>query len=402
MIQRQKALQILLSFNLFILIINSSNAQNFPKLGNDTLLDVACWNTEWLGDATNGPSDEATQYNNVKALIEKTDLDIIALEEISNMSTYNTLSAALFAKYDTYISTYSQTQKTGIFWRKSMFDVIGVQTLNIALNSSENYAFASRPPLQICLQTKGGTKIDTIYFLVIHMKAQTESSDAGRFESYTRRQNASIALRTYVESNLAGKKFIVLGDWNDDLDVSIYNSLETPYKNLLNANYTFPSRELTIAGKSSYAFNSNMIDHIMNSKTLDSFYYTGSAKVFDDAANYCTGFSNNTSNHYPVYAFYNWKKLTTRVIPAAINEPSKSIQVQVYPNPVESTIWFNCDKPILGYQITDMLGRAVSVRTEIKPMEGTQGIDVKDVLPGHYSLSLYTDAGVYHKLFVKL
>jgi hypothetical protein len=31
-------------------------------------------------------------------------------------------------------------------------------------------------------------------------------------------------------------------------------------------------------------------------------------------------FSNNTSDHFPVYAFYDWKKLTTRIIPANIAE----------------------------------------------------------------------------------
>jgi endonuclease/exonuclease/phosphatase family metal-dependent hydrolase len=296
------------------------NAQNFPKLGSDTLLDLATWNVEWLGSATNGPSDEATQYNNVLSLINKTELDVIALQEVSDASTYNTLSLALATKYDGFISTFSQTQKTALYWRKSMFEILPALSLNIPLNSTDNYAFASRAPLQVCLKTLGGTKTDTLYILVLHMKAQSESTDAGRFESYTRRQNAANALKLYVETNLVGKKFVVLGDWNDDLDESIYNALPTPYLGFLNAKYTFPSKELTDAGKSSYAFNTSMIDHVMQSKTLDSFYFKGSAKVFDNAADYVSNFSNNTSDHFPVYAFYDWKKLTTRIIPANIAE----------------------------------------------------------------------------------
>jgi hypothetical protein len=88
------------------------NAQNFPKLGSDTLLDVATWNVEWLGSATNGPSDEATQYNNVLSLINKTELDVIALQEVSDASTYNTLSLALANKYDGFIYVFTNPKNS--------------------------------------------------------------------------------------------------------------------------------------------------------------------------------------------------------------------------------------------------------------------------------------------------
>ncbi len=340
------------------------NAQNFPKLGSDTLLDVATWNVEWLGSSTNGPADEATQYNNVLALINKTELDVIALQEVSDASTYNTLSLALANKYDGFISTFSQTQKTALYWRKSMFEMVPTLSLNIPLNSSDNYAFASRPPLQVCLKTLGGTKTDTLYILVLHMKAQTESTDAGRFESYTRRQNAANALKLYVETNLAGKKFVVLGDWNDDLDVSIYNALPTPYLGFLNAKYTFPSKELTDAGKSSYAFNTSMIDHVMQSKTLDSFYFKGSARVFDNASDYVNNFSNNTSDHFPVYAFYDWKKLTTRIVPANISEEHAFIRLSIYPNPVRDALYIEGNTIIERVEIYSLSGQKMWVQSE--------------------------------------
>lgn len=374
---------------LVLLLCFGSNlkAQNFPKLGNDTLLDVACWNVEWLGDpGTNrGPSDETTQYNNVLALLNKTEMDVFALEEISNPSTYNTLSLALINKYDTYISDYSQTQKTGIFWRKSMFSLIASNTYNLPLNSTDNFAFASRPPLQICLKTLGGTKTDTLYFLVLHMKAQTESDDAGRFESYTRRQNAANALKLYIETNLANKKYIVLGDWNDDLDVSIYNSLETPYKGLLNAKYTFPSQELTKAGKVSYAFSSNMIDHIMNSKTLDSFYYTNSAKVFDNADTYCSGFSYNTSDHFPVYAFYNWGKLTTHTPGAGVETQMQIMEIGIYPNPAQNKVRIASEITLQSIEIYNLLGeRLYSQNVSTKDEE----INLTGFLPGIYLIKV--------------
>jgi len=335
-------------FLVFGLNLNSVTAQNFPKLGNDSLLDVACWNVEWFGDTGNGPSDETTQFNNVKALLDKTELDILGLCEISNLTTYDALSTQLSSKYETYISTFSATQKMALYWRKSMFDVIGFETLNIL--TTENFTFASRPPLQVCLKTKTGNKIDTIYFVVVHLKAISD------LDSYNRRKAASGLLKTYVETTLKGKKYIILGDWNDDLDASTYQSAETPFKNFLDAKYTFPSKELTDAGKSSYAFNANMIDHIMNSKTLDSFYIKGSARVFDNAATYAANFSNNTSDHWPVYAYYNWKKLTNVNIPIGNESREKFSNVKIWPNPFSSEITIQLSAPGFEIQLLNVNG----------------------------------------------
>jgi endonuclease/exonuclease/phosphatase family metal-dependent hydrolase len=324
--------------------------------------------------------------------MNKTELDVLALQEVSNPSTFNSLGLALTNKYNAFISDFSQTQKTALFWRKSMFELVSDFTLNIPLNSSDNYAFASRPPLQVCLKTLGGTKIDTLYILVIHMKAQTESTDAGRFESYTRRQNAANALKLYVENNLINKKFIVLGDWNDDLDASIYNALPTPYLGLLNAKYTFPSKELTDAGKSSYAFNTSMIDHIMQSKTLDSFYVKGSAKVFDDASTYVSNFSNNTSDHFPVYAFYNWKKLTTRIIPATVYESTVNLNINMYPNPANHLVLIESNEILERVEIYHLNGQKVC---EQVLNSNTAEISTGLLSPGIYTLRALSKHAVY-------
>jgi hypothetical protein len=224
------------------------------------------------------------------------------------------------------------------------------------------------------------------------MKAQTESTDAGRFESYTRRQNAANALKLYVENNLINKKFIVLGDWNDDLDASIYNALPTPYLGLLNAKYTFPSKELTDAGKSSYAFNTSMIDHIMQSKTLDSFYVKGSAKVFDDASTYVSNFSNNTSDHFPVYAFYNWKKLTTRIIPATVYESTVNLNINMYPNPANHLVLIESNEILERVEIYHLNGQKVC---EQVLNSNTAEISTGLLSPGIYTLRALSKHAVY-------
>ncbi len=374
-------------FLVFNLLVFSAFSQ-FPKLGNDTTLDIATWNLEWFGDATsgNGPSDEATQFNNVKNLLNQTEFDIIGVQEMSNDVAYANLSTALSSKYETYISDISQTQKMAIYWRKSMFSLIPLLTQTII--SNQNYAFASRPPLQVALKTIGGTKTDTLFVIVIHMKAFSDQT------SYDRRKNASVYLKSYVEASLVGKKWLVVGDWNDDLNGSTFNSLTSPYKNFLDANYIFPSKELTDAGKKSYAFGSVMLDHILQSKTLDSFYYTGSVKVFDNASSFVSNFSNNTSDHFPVYSTYNWTKLTTRIIPTSTNEIVDFGSLVIYPNPSSSKVKVECDSEVFGLKIYDL---------QMKYLQENNGseIDLSTLENGIYFLQISGEKGTIIKRIIK-
>jgi endonuclease/exonuclease/phosphatase family metal-dependent hydrolase len=372
---------------LFSLCLSNLFAQ-FPKLGNDTTLEIATWNLEWFGDATsgNGPSDEVTQFNNVKNLINQTDFDVIGVEEMSNDNAYANLNTALSSKYDTYISDITQTQKMAIYWKKSMFSLIPFLTQTII--SNQNYAFASRPPLQVALQTIGGSKTDTLYVIVVHMKAFSDQT------SYDRRTNASVYLKSYVETSLIGKKWFVVGDWNDDLNGSTFNSLASPYKNFLTANYVFPSKELTDAGKKSYAFSSVMLDHILQSKTLDSFYFTGTAKVFDNAGTYVSNFSNNTSDHFPVYATYDWKKLTTRIIPTGLENKFENMDVHIFPNPCNERIFVECDFMIYCLNLYDLNMKKISSTTQ-------NVLETGNLDKGLYFLEIKGDFGSYTKRIIK-
>lgn len=325
-----------------------------PKLGNDTLLDIATWNIEWLGETGFGPTDENLQYTNVKKVLLQADWDVIAFQEVSNHNTYLSLSDELAFKYGTFISTYTATQKTGLYFRKSMFEMIAPLTQNILTQYSSN-PFATRPPLQVALKTVGGNKTDTLYFIVVHLKAHTGNTQA----SYNMRKDAALKIKGYIEQELAGKKVIVIGDWNDDLDASLYNNAETPFKSLADAGYLFPTRKLTDEGKDSWAFGENMIDHIMVAKSLDSLYMPASSRIFDNASLYIPGFSNNTSDHFPVYAFFNWNKLTVKppVNPGLGEQEIAESVINIYPNPASNVI--NVPGNFEQITIYSMSGRAV-------------------------------------------
>lgn len=279
-----------------------------PKIGTDSTLDIANWNIEWLGDSGNGPTNEKLQLSNAVALLTKADIDLWGLCEISTAAAWDSLLARMPA-YGGAISTWSQPQKTALLFRKSMFTLLYQQHI-LAVYERE---FASgRLPLEVALETTAGGRKDTLYIIVIHLKANTGNTTE-KNEAWDLRKRSSEALKGYLDLRRS-KKYIVLGDWNDDVDKSIWNNLATPFSKILadTGNYTFTTAALSAAGQRSTTSYSEMIDHQMVNKSLSHYYVASSAAVLY-AGNYITGYSSNTSDHYPVYSRFDMRRMPPAV-----------------------------------------------------------------------------------------
>lgn len=387
------------SFLLFMLALNLAAHAQVTKVGNDTLIDMACWNTEWFGDLTSGPDDETTQYNNIKNIISKTDIDVWGICEMSNNNTFDALLTELTA-YNGVNSTFSQTQKMALVWKKSAFDLISFQNINDPSQSNFGFAFASRPPLEVVLKTRGYAITDTIYFYVVHMKANSGSADQ---DSYNRRKDASTYLKKYLDNTTRrNRKVIVLGDYNDDIDQSVVSiggsPLPTPFANFINdsAKYFFPSLRLSMNNETSYpGFNPpNMIDHLLNSKTLsDSFYVKNSAMVLKQLGTQVTNYINTTSDHYPVMARYNLK----RYIKTGISESAVKQSVSVYPNPVSDKLYLQQMDNIKNIAIFNLMGQLLF---ETKQLDDKNAIAIPEQFKnGLYVLVVQTPQGLAQTKF---
>jgi endonuclease/exonuclease/phosphatase family metal-dependent hydrolase len=267
-----------------------------PKIGTDSTLDVATWNIEWFGDSLNGPSNEVTQLKNVTEVITSMDMDIMALCEVSNPGYWQKLQNNL-TEYGAVITTYTQTQKTALLYRKSMFRLLYSKSILLAYD----YEFASgRFPLEVALETQWGGKKDTVYCWVIHLKANTGSS-ADKLTSYDRRAKAAEELKKYLDPKKRLKGW-VLGDWNDDLDVSIVSEKASPFLAWRNdTNYVFPSYRLTLAKQKSTANYSEMIDHMLCLPAMKPNWLLNQSGVMVGDS-YIGSYRLNTSDHYPVWA----------------------------------------------------------------------------------------------------
>src|SRR5574343_1086745 len=399
-----------IGFALLFLLQLVAKAQ-VTKVGNDTLLDVAGWNVEWLGNTTNGPSNEQLQYNNVKTVLTNTDMDVWGLAEVCDASLFSSLLLDVPA-YDGTLSSFNQTQKTALIWKKSKFDLISYANINDASNSDFYNAFAGRYPLEVALKTKGVTPVDTIYFYVLHLKANSGSADQS---SYDRRKNSATYLKTWLDKNRKGKKIIVLGDWNDDVDQSVVmisgSYLQTPFNQFKSdtANYFFPSLRLSLSGETSYPnFNpKNMIDHQLATRVLtDSFYVKNSSAVMKQLGTQVSSYISTTSDHYPVYAQYNLKRYPKAVVIDSLPNDTTPVDTTktglfslasnelftgFYPNPTHGEVHFtSLPKGIESVSLTNILGEVVfeqtiseHARTILLPEHVSNGLYVMKLLAGN-------------------
>lgn len=319
-----------------------------PKVGTDQTFNLLTWNIEWFGDASNGPSNETLQFTNVKNAILGMQPDIMTVAEIADVSVFAQLVAQL-PNYDYVLSSYSLTQKTGVIYRTDKFQVRN----SYAILGNQNYDFASRPPLLIQFDNLNfQSEFSQFYVISIHLKAFADES------SYNRRKNASAHLRTYINQNLSSSYVIIAGDWNDDLNYSIYNQWETPFKNFLDdsLNFKFVTQPLTQKGERSTVYYSTMIDHILVSNEWFPFFTTQSSQVIR-LNNWITSYGSTTSDHYPVAGLFQWKKSSTTVS----EEKPFQADLKIFPNPANpgTTISWNATSTTYQLEIVNILGQMV-------------------------------------------
>jgi hypothetical protein len=125
--------------------------------------------------------------------------------------------------------------------------------------------------------------------------------------SYAARVEAS---GDYIDANLPSSRVLVLGDWNDDVDVSIShdttgNPLPSPYENFLSApsECTFVTRPLSLAGERSTVDFPDMIDHTLATNEVMVDYVLNSAHVQHPAI---PDYAGTTSDHYPVFSQFDF------------------------------------------------------------------------------------------------
>ncbi|MBS1920104.1 MAG: choice-of-anchor J domain-containing protein [Bacteroidetes bacterium] len=292
-------------------------------------LNVVNWNMEWFGSSVNGPTDKNLQQANAQTTLQYLNADIYALEEVVDTNRLKTIVSnmpgyAYKVSYfcsgapDTssaYTSQYNSGQKLAFVYNTAVVSNVSARGM---LQTSSNYANAyndwasGRFPYVVTATTTKNGGTNNFEFYVVHNKAGSDQI------SYYRRRAGNQEMKDSLDAFHQNSNIIILGDYNDDLDISIYRSPNTPtgdtasswdmfVKDSTGANsYKSLTLPLSEAKLHSTYDNGDVIDNVIVSNEVSPYYVPYTATLFDDIETVAgiPNFSTTTSDHFPVMSRY--------------------------------------------------------------------------------------------------
>lgn len=287
-------------------------------------LDVMTWNMEFFGStlANFGPSNVQLQKDNALSVLLATLPDVVAVQEISDEALLQELVDGLpgYALICSDRFSYSfdgpdptfPDQKICFLYNTAVVEILndrvvfeelydqarlGANDLLDAYPTGDPSSFWSSGRLPYLIETRvdiNGVK-ERVNFINIHAKSGGSSAS-----DYNRRTFDIQALKDTLNTYYADVNVVLLGDYNDDLDVSIYQNQISPYGQLfIQGEFDGVTVSLSEAGFRSFIPADNVIDHVSISDELYDNYLEGSEQLFlpfDLINNYV----NTTSDHLPV------------------------------------------------------------------------------------------------------
>ncbi len=302
-------------------VIEPPAGEDIPK---EETFDVATWNMEFFGSTLSGygPSDIELQKANALRVIDSLEADIIAVQEVSDidflaqaLSEHTTTNYAVICS-DVY--SYSFEPDDGTFPPQQLCFIYNTATVSITgervvfeafytaartgqitdLNdyptgSPQSFWSSGRLPFMITAEVNILGATETIKLVNVHGKSGSSPEDIAR-KTY----DYSV-LKDTLDTYYATDKLILLGDYNDDVDVSIGGGT-TPLQPFVAdiSNYDIVSSSFSYDGQNSTVNFSDVIDHTTITDELFGPYIEDSEYLLDPR-DFITDYGNTTSDHFP-------------------------------------------------------------------------------------------------------
>ncbi|CAN5280399.1 hypothetical protein BH23BAC3_BH23BAC3_06140 [soil metagenome] len=363
---------------------------DIPK---DQTFDVVTWNIEWFGDASSGPDDLDLQMNNVIEVITTIDADLYALQEIADETRFFALVDSL-EDYSGFWADYiTQNQKMAYLFRTAVIDSIDSGAL---IAGQQSFHWAGRLPqfFEFDATVNGITRRINSYN--VHAKA------FGDEDSYNRRQQASLSLKTYFDNYKENENVLFLGDYNDMLTQSSFNGADSPFKNFIDdGNYLTITKSLEERGFASFIAGQfrSMIDHITVSNDLIDDHIDGAERV--ENPNYIGSYISTTSDHAPVWTRFDFSRSLVSTKDEILTEAPETYELnQNYPNPFNPTTNISFSLPgraEVSLQVYDVMGREVAILANRQTFTGgrhTLAFDASNLASGMYIYRMTIDNGM--------
>ena len=214
-------------------------------------LEVVTWNIENFPQRT-------TTTAAVQEIIFQMDPDVIAVQEITSMASFNDLVNELEGWTGQVVQFNGSNLMLGYLYKSAEITITQNATQLYDTDTDANdFAFtAFRRPVLTTITHSSGLEVSLIN---IHLKCCDGSED--------RRRAGSDLLKQYIDDNLADDNVIVLGDFNDEIvdnDNVFQTFIDDP------DNYRFATLAIASGDQSNFSFPSfpSHIDQILITNEL--------------------------------------------------------------------------------------------------------------------------------------
>jgi endonuclease/exonuclease/phosphatase family metal-dependent hydrolase len=263
-----------------------TNRDLVSRYGSDLSFDIITWNIEHF------PKDPVHTIPNLSRIIHNIDVDLIAVQEIEDSSSFQTLIDSLDGYTGYFSSLPDYGQRLGIIHKTNIISM----SEPYLIFSDDSWAFP-RPPMVSFVTVKNENKIVfDLILIIVHLKAFPDE------ESEMRRRIACNKLKFYVDTYILSgteKDVIILGDFNDELVDVISESI---FGSFISDSSHYHFLTLPLINHPTYIgeFDSS-IDHILITDDTQEEYSGGLTRVLDiDQA--FPEYLNTISDHRPVLA----------------------------------------------------------------------------------------------------
>ena len=300
---------------------------SYPKAET---FDAGTYNLSFFGSNSNNtptPEKIATQLTNITKVLNRINLDIVGVEEVSNDVAFDSLVNRLPHHKGILSPRWSYSfdppnpafpaQKIGFIYdsttsilveQRAMFESLYDSVRNgfteklpsYPGNSPESFWASGRLPYMATFSVTNNGVTKQVRVVVIHSKSGADQA------SYNRRVYDVRVLKDSLDAYYANDNVIILGDYNDRVFGTIYGGTgaTSPFKPFVddNTKYEALTYPLDQAGRVSFIGGTGLIDHITVSNELEGDYIPNSTEI-EDPRSYISGYGATTaSDHLPVFS----------------------------------------------------------------------------------------------------
>jgi len=350
------------------------------SFGTDSTFEVMTWNIEWF------PKNGAETVDSVTRIIEALDIDLIALQEISDTILFKQMLDNL----DGYTGYFESGWFAGLAYIYKT-DVVQVNDIYEIYTTEPYWSPFPRSPMVIDFDFMS----ENYVLINNHFKCcgngRMDINNAGDEE--TRRFIATNLLKEYVDTYLQDRSVFIAGDLNDIITDDLKHNV---FRNILKVpdQYMFADHEIGFGNSADWSYPTwpSHLDHIIITNELFDEYYAENTQVNTiKIENYLAGgwteYDRNISDHRPV---------AMKFVPSIGSGIQRNNPVSQtfynYPNPCNSVTTFCFDPHLsnLEIEVFNTSGRKVFNR---RIPEGHTSLtwDVKGLPDGIYVARLIGD-----------